>query len=110
MLNQSNIFAILILLPTISMKKSGGTIIQRKGATFYAIAISVCHLLECIFSQSNTSMTVSSMMHVERNLEVSSKVPEPITLSSGILETFVNTYVIISTGLLTITYKEAILQ
>lgn len=51
------------------MKKSGGTIIQRKGATFYAIAISVCHLLECIFSQSNTSMTVSSMMHGEYGIE-----------------------------------------
>lgn len=51
------------------MKKSGGIIISKKGATFYAIAISVCHLLECIFSHSNTSMTVSSMMHGEYGIE-----------------------------------------
>ena len=30
------------------MRTSGGKIIQRKGATFYAIAISVCHICECI--------------------------------------------------------------
>lgn len=51
------------------MKTSGSTIIKRKGATFYAIGVSVCHLMESIFSQSNTSMTVSSMMHGEYGID-----------------------------------------
>lgn len=51
------------------MKTSGAKIIQRKGATFYAIAISVCHLVEAIFSQAHTAMTVSSMMHGEYGID-----------------------------------------
>ncbi len=47
------------------IRKSGGKIIQRKGATFYAIAISVCHICKCIFSGMDTTMTVSAMMHGE---------------------------------------------
>ena len=34
------------------IRKSGGKIIARKGATFYAVAISVCHICRCIFSLS----------------------------------------------------------
>ena len=30
------------------VQKSGGQVIQRKGATFYAVAVSVCHLCKCL--------------------------------------------------------------
>lgn len=46
-------------------KKSGAKIIANKGATFYAIAISVCHICKCIFSGIDTTLTVSSMMNGE---------------------------------------------
>ena len=47
------------------IKKSGGKIIERKGATFYAVAVSVCHICKCIFTGADTTMTVSTMMHGE---------------------------------------------
>ena len=50
-------------------RKSGGKIIERKGATFYAVAISVCHICKCIFGGVNTALTVSSMMHGEYGVE-----------------------------------------
>ena len=51
------------------IRKSGGKIIERKGATFYAVAVSVCHICKCIFSDADTTMTVSSMMHGEYGIE-----------------------------------------
>lgn len=51
------------------MRKSGGKVIKRKGATFYAVAISVCHLCKCIFNGMDTTLTVSSMMHGEYGIE-----------------------------------------
>lgn len=51
------------------MRTSGGKVIQRKGATFYAIAMSVCHICDCIFSNANALITVSTMMHGEYGLE-----------------------------------------
>ena len=51
------------------MRTSGAKIIGRKGATFYAIAISVCHIVEVLFGSTNTVMTVSSMMHGEYGLD-----------------------------------------
>ncbi|MBQ7827239.1 MAG: L-lactate dehydrogenase [Clostridia bacterium] len=51
------------------MRKSGGKIIERKGATFYAVAISVCHICKCIFTGADTTMTVSTMMHGEYGVE-----------------------------------------
>ena len=47
------------------VKKSGGTIIENKGATFYAVAMSVCHICKCIYSNAGTALTVSTMMHGE---------------------------------------------
>lgn len=44
------------------IRKSGGKIIQRKGATFYAIAISVAHIIDCIKGALDTTLTVSSML------------------------------------------------
>lgn len=53
----------------IYMRKSGSKIIERKGATFYAVAISVCHICKCIFTGADTTMTVSTMMHGEYGVE-----------------------------------------
>ena len=51
------------------IRKSGGKIIERKGATFYAVAVSVCHICKCIFSGADTALTVSSMMHGEYGID-----------------------------------------
>lgn len=51
------------------IRKSGGKIIERKGATFYAVAVSVCTICKCIFSGADSTMTVSSMMHGEYGIE-----------------------------------------
>ncbi len=67
------------------MKTSGGKIIKRKGATFYAIAISVCYIVQCLFSGANTALTVSNMMHGEYGIdEVCLSIPFIIN-SSGIV-------------------------
>lgn len=47
------------------MRKSGGNVIRRKGATFYAVSISVCHIVKCILSGIDTNMTVSTMLNGE---------------------------------------------
>ena len=47
------------------MKKSGGQVIQHKGATFYAVSVSVCHICKCLLSKIDTTMTISTMMHGE---------------------------------------------
>ena len=51
------------------VRKSGGRVIARKGATFYAVSVSVCHICKSIFSGIDTTMTVSTMMHGEYGLE-----------------------------------------
>ena len=51
------------------VKKSGGQIIENKGATFYAVAMSVCHICKCIFADAGTALTVSTMMHGEYGVE-----------------------------------------
>ena len=43
--------------------------IARKGATFYAVSISVCHICKCILSGIDTTMTVSTMMHGEYGID-----------------------------------------
>ena len=47
------------------VKTSGGQVIKNKGATFYAVAMSVCHLCKCVQSTAGTAVTVSTMMHGE---------------------------------------------
>lgn len=49
--------------------KSGGQIIARKGATFYAIAASVCKLCSILLASSDSVATVSSMMHGEYGID-----------------------------------------
>jgi len=51
------------------VKKSGGIIIENKGATFYAVAMSVCHICKCIFVDAGTALTVSTMMHGEYGVD-----------------------------------------
>ena len=51
------------------IKKSGGRVIQRKGATYYAIALSTCHICKCLVAGMDTTLTLSSMMHGEYGLD-----------------------------------------
>lgn len=51
------------------VKRSGAMIIEDKGATFYAVAMSVCHICKCIFSGAGTALSVSTMMHGEYGVE-----------------------------------------
>ena len=51
------------------VRKSGGRVIARKGATFYAVSMSVCHICKCILSGIDTTMTVSTMMHGEYGID-----------------------------------------
>ena len=47
------------------VKRSGAQVIKSKGATFYAVAMSVCHLCKCLKNSAGTAVTVSTMMHGE---------------------------------------------
>ena len=47
------------------VKKSGGDIIEKKGATFYAVALCAAYICKSIFSRENNTMTVSSMLRGE---------------------------------------------
>ncbi len=51
------------------VKKSGAVVIENKGATFYAVAMSVCHICKAIFADAGTAMTVSTMMHGEYGVD-----------------------------------------
>ncbi len=51
------------------IRTSGGKIIQRKGATFYAIAISVAYVCEAILDTSNTVLALSTVMHGEYGID-----------------------------------------
>lgn len=47
------------------VRVSGARVIQRKGATFYAVSMSVCHICKHLLSGIDTTMTVSTMLHGE---------------------------------------------
>lgn len=49
--------------------KSGGEIISKKGATFYAVSASVCQLCGLLLASSDSMATVSTMMHGEYGIE-----------------------------------------
>ena len=51
------------------VRTSGGRVIKAKGATFYAVAISVCHICKCVFAGAGTALTVSTMMHGEYGVD-----------------------------------------
>ena len=47
------------------VRKSGARVIERKGATFYAVSSSVCHICKRLLDGIDTTMTISTMMHGE---------------------------------------------
>ena len=47
------------------VRKSGARVIQRKGATFYAVSVSVCHVCQCLLGGIDTTLTVSTMLNGE---------------------------------------------
>lgn len=49
--------------------KSGGRIIANKGATFYAVSVSVCRLCSLLLSANESIATVSTMLHGEYGIE-----------------------------------------
>ena len=51
------------------VRKSGAQVIKAKGATFYAVAMSVCNICKCILSGIGTALTVSTMMHGEYGID-----------------------------------------
>ena len=51
------------------VRKSGSTIIDAKGATYYAVSLSVNHICGCIFRGIDTAIPVSTMMNGEYGIE-----------------------------------------
>jgi L-lactate dehydrogenase len=51
------------------VRKSGGRVIQRKGATFYAVSVSVCHVCQCLLGGIDTTLTVSTMLNGEYGID-----------------------------------------
>ena len=51
------------------VRTSGAQVIKDKGATFFAVAMSVCHICKCIISGAGTALTVSTMMHGEYGID-----------------------------------------
>ena len=51
------------------VRKSGARVIEQKGATFYAVSASVCHICKVLLKGIDTTMTVSTMMHGEYGVE-----------------------------------------
>lgn len=51
------------------IKKSGSKIISQKGATYYAIAASTCHLVDCVDNVMDSTMTVSTLLNGEYGID-----------------------------------------
>ncbi len=51
------------------VRKSGSTIIDAKGATYYAISLTVNHIVRCLTRGIDTALSVSTMMHGEYGIE-----------------------------------------
>ena len=51
------------------IRKSGARIIERKGATNYAVAIAVCHICRALLSETTTSLAVSTMIHGDYGID-----------------------------------------
>lgn len=51
------------------VRRSGARVIRRKGATYYAVSMSVAHICKCLLSGIDTTMTVSTMLHGEYGIE-----------------------------------------
>ncbi len=51
------------------VRKSGAKVIGRKGATFHAVSMSVCHICKCILNGIDTHLTVSTILHGEYGID-----------------------------------------
>lgn len=51
------------------VRDSGARVIEDKGATFYAVAVSVCHICRSLLSGIDTPLTVSTMLHGEYGID-----------------------------------------
>ena len=51
------------------VRKSGAMIIEKKGATFYAVSMQVSHICQCLTAGVDTSLTVSTMLHGEYGID-----------------------------------------
>lgn len=51
------------------VRKSGARVISRKGATYYAVSMSVCHICKCLLGGIDTHLTVSTMLHGEYGID-----------------------------------------
>lgn len=51
------------------VRDSGARVIEDKGATFYAVAVSVCHICRSLMSGIDTPLTVSTMLHGEYGID-----------------------------------------
>lgn len=51
------------------VRKSGAVIIENKGATYFAVAISVCHLCKCVLNTAPTAATVSVLFDGEYGID-----------------------------------------
>lgn len=51
------------------VRKSGATVISNKGATYYAVSISVCHICKCLLGGKDTTLTVSTMLNGEYGIK-----------------------------------------
>ncbi len=51
------------------MRNSGARVIRRKGATFYAVSMSVCHVCQCLLSGIDTTLTVSTLLNGEYGID-----------------------------------------
>lgn len=51
------------------VRSAGAKVIAGKGATYYAIALSVKHICECIIRDTGSIMTVSGMLHGEYGID-----------------------------------------
>lgn len=51
------------------VRRSGARVIQRKGATFYAVSIAVCHICRAILAGIDTTMTCSSLLEGDYGID-----------------------------------------
>lgn len=51
------------------VKESGARVIENKGATYYAVSVSVCHICRSLMSGIDTPLTVSTMLHGEYGID-----------------------------------------
>jgi len=49
--------------------ESGAMVIERKGATYYAIAVAACHICKRLLGSIDATLTVSTMLHGEYGID-----------------------------------------